>query len=246
MLKKTYLAILFLLLAGCASQPQQDGAPQRFVDVSKIHSPTPHPLPKSRYGNPSSYVVNGQRYYVLKNPENYVKRGMASWYGTKFDGQLTSSREPYDLFALTAASRDLPIPIYAKVTNLENGRSVIVKVNDRGPFVKNRVIDLSYAAAAKLGYAKKGTAYVKVEAITFAQSDKNTQRHYLQAGSFQNKENALALKSQIKHWTKTPVTIRKSNGLYRVQVGPLADDSYSARLENLLRSQGIDTINAFG
>lgn len=244
------LSILALLLCGCSwLHSEQDGAPHQFVDISKIHSPTPHPLPKSRYGNPESYVVNGKRYFVLQSANGYRKRGIASWYGTKFSGQITSSGEPYDLWSLTAASRTLPIPVYARVTNLDNGRSIIVKVNDRGPFVKNRLIDLSYAAAKKLGYADTGTARVEVSAITLDQ-DPLEEQHYLQVGSFGNKRNALALRSQLSDLTQENIQIHtlkhQHHPLYRVEIGPVAGRENSARLETLLRSRGIGVINRLG
>ena len=155
------LPILFL---GCASQIK-DGPPKYYVDVSQIPNAKPKFLPHSKYGNPSSYVVNGKRYCVLKSTRGYIECGIASWYGTKFHGQLTSTREPYNMLAMTGASPVLPIPCFVQVTNLSNKRSIIVKINDRGPFAPHRIIDLSYAAAKKLGYVNKGTAFVEVKAI---------------------------------------------------------------------------------
>jgi rare lipoprotein A len=121
--------------------------------------------PRSRYGNPTDYVVFGKRYQVMPTSSGYVERGIASWYGTKFHGARTSSGETYDMYAMTAAHKSLPLPTYARVTNLDNGRSVVVKINDRGPFVGNRIIDLSYTAAAKLGIIAAGTGRVEVRAL---------------------------------------------------------------------------------
>ena len=161
-----------LLLSGCGNLPggssfftRQDSAPAHPVDVSNIANAIPRVEPYSRYGNPESYVVFGQRYYVKKSSLNHVERGIASWYGTKFHGKRTSSGEPYDMLAMTAAHKSLPLPTYAEVTNLKNGRKIIVKINDRGPFKKSRIIDLSYAAAIKLGITKAGTGLVEVRAI---------------------------------------------------------------------------------
>jgi len=161
-----------LLLSGCGTLPsgasffsQQDSAPAQPVDVSHVTNAIPRVEPHSRYGNPESYVVFGKRYYVKKSSLNHVERGVASWYGTKFHGKRTSSGEPYDMLAMTAAHKSLPLPTYAEVTNLENGRKIIVKINDRGPFKKNRIIDLSYAAAIKLDITKAGTGLVEVRAI---------------------------------------------------------------------------------
>ena len=119
----------------------------------------------SKYGNPETYNVFGKRYKTLKTHVGYVEEGIASWYGKKFHGRLTSTREVYDMYQLSAAHKSLPIPCYVKVTNLSNGKSLIVRVNDRGPFKKGRIIDLSYAAAKRLNIIEKGIARVFVEAI---------------------------------------------------------------------------------
>ena len=134
-------------------------------DISKIPEPVPHAEPRSVYGNKSPYDVLGQTYTVLPNARGYVERGIASWYGNKFHGYTTSNFEKYDMYAFSAAHKTLPLPSYARVTNLENGASVIVRVNDRGPFAENRIIDLSYVAALKLGIWQKGTGMVEVRAI---------------------------------------------------------------------------------
>lgn len=119
----------------------------------------------SKYGNPESYEVFGQRYYTLKTAAGYTERGIASWYGDKFHGRKTSSGEIYDMYQMTAAHKGLPLPSYVEVRNLDNGRTAVVKVNDRGPFHDNRIIDLSYAAALKLGLTEKGTGFVEVIAL---------------------------------------------------------------------------------
>lgn len=142
-----------------------DGAPSGYFNAHSVPEAVPKAESRSKYGNPTSYRVGRKRYYVMKDAKGYDKKGYASWYGRKFHGQRTSSRERYDMYSMTAASTTLPIPTYVRVTNLENGRSVVVKVNDRGPFHSRRIIDLSYAAAKQLGYAHKGTAYVQVTAI---------------------------------------------------------------------------------
>lgn len=138
------------------------GAP---IDVSKIPEPVPKVEPRSRYGNKERYEVLGKSYHVLPDARGYVERGIASWYGNKFHGYLTSSFEKYDMYAFSAAHKTLPLPSYARVTNLDNGKSVIVRINDRGPFHDNRLIDLSYAAAVKIGVWPKGTGLVEVRAI---------------------------------------------------------------------------------
>lgn len=249
------LTFLSLMFVGCASQMIKDGPPNFRVNVNKIPNAKPKPLARSKYGNPSSYIVNGKRYHVLKTARGYEQRGVASWYGTKFHGQLTSSREPYDMLAMTGASPVLPIPCFVRVSNLRNGRSIIIKINDRGPFASNRIIDLSYVAAKKLGYADKGTALVDVRAITF---DHHTSNHpimlakassthphklFLQLGAFHAFSHAQNLKIQLHDYVKSPVLILKSIynhlPLYHVQIGPLQEISESDYLQGKLKKLGF-------
>lgn len=171
MQQKLILLIFISLLSGCAGHvpiEEQDAAPKGYVDVSKIPDAVPKYEPYSRYGNPDSYEVFGKRYSVQESAEGHVERGIASWYGTKFHGKRTSSGESYDMYKMTAAHKSLPLPTYAEVTNLDNGRKIIVKINDRGPFKAGRIIDLSYTAAIKLGIDQTGTGNVEVRAITVA------------------------------------------------------------------------------
>lgn len=142
-----------------------DRAPPVAVDVSHLPEPVPRREPRARHGNMPSYTVLGRRFYVMASAEGFVERGVASWYGYKFHGRHTSSRELYDMCAFTAAHRSLPLPTYVRVTHLDNGRSVVVRVNDRGPFHADRVIDLSYAAAQRIGMVEAGTARVEVRVL---------------------------------------------------------------------------------
>ena len=142
-----------------------DSAPDEILDVDAIPEPEVKAEPRSRAGN-RHYAVLGKRYQVRDSAEGYVEEGMASYYGKKFHGRLTSNQEVYDMYAFSAAHKSLPLPSYVRVTNLANGKSVVVRVNDRGPFHAGRVIDLSYAAATKLGFTKQGTAKVEVRALT--------------------------------------------------------------------------------
>lgn len=169
----TLAGLAAALLGGCAQLPPRAPLPSPPTvlpphppDVSQIPDAVPRYEPRSALGNPPFYEVDGQRYTVLGSSAGYVERGVASWYGTEFHGLRTATGEPYDMFAMTAAHKTLPLPCYARVTNLSNNRSVVVRINDRGPFVSNRVIDLSYAAAAKLGMIGSGTAFVQVETLT--------------------------------------------------------------------------------
>ena len=143
----------------------QAQALRRRLPAEAVPDAVPRVEPRSRYGNPPFYEVFGKRYYVLSSSSAYVERGVASWYGPGFHKIRTSTGEPYDMYGMTAAHKTLPLPAYVRVTNLQNGRSVVVRVNDRGPFVGNRIIDLSYTAAAKLDMLRNGTAMVEVRAI---------------------------------------------------------------------------------
>lgn len=162
------LIILFTaaLLSACGPLHRQDRAPSHVpVDPDSIADAVPRVEPRSRYGNPVSYRQFDKTYTLRRSCKDYKDQGDASWYGTKFHGQRTSSGETYDMFEMTAAHKTLPIPCYARVTNLENGKSIVVRINDRGPFHEGRIIDLSYVAAAKLDMLKKGTARVEVSVI---------------------------------------------------------------------------------
>ena len=163
-----------LILSGCSGSGSksdgrysihQDRGPEGRVDLSSVPDAVPKVEPKSRGGNKSTYTVWGKKYHVMASSNGYRQRGLASWYGKKFHGHKTSNGETYDMYAMSAAHKALPLPTYARVTNLDNGKSVIVRVNDRGPFHGARLIDLSYAAAFRLDMLRKGTARVEVEAI---------------------------------------------------------------------------------
>lgn len=223
------LIVALLILHGCASQ--------RTAVRDSGHPPdaVPKVEPLSRYGNMESYEVFGQRYYPKTTSRNYAERGIASWYGRKFHGRKTSSLEPYNMYAMTAAHKTLPLPSYVQVINLENGRSVVVRVNDRGPFHDNRIIDLSYAAAKKLGFDQAGTADVKVRSVdprdhgrkvplldpkrVMAQLGSTpppprTSNHLpagnylLQVGAFDHRLNAEDLRSRLLAQVNAPVNIR--------------------------------------
>src|SRR5579885_2935637 len=142
-----------------------DYGPDHPVDVSNVKDAVPADVTPSKTGNPASYTVLGQTYTLLPACKGYHDRGIASWYGLQFHGGRTSDGETYDMYAMSAANKVVPIPCYARVTNLKNGKSVVVKINDRGPFVANRLIDLSYAAASKLDMLGSGTALVDVTAV---------------------------------------------------------------------------------
>jgi rare lipoprotein A len=166
-IKYGVVLIILLLMGGCATHHRstKDGPLPYAVDVSRIPNAEPKVEPLSKYGNYATYHVFGKSYHTMKSSKNYQQIGTASWYGTKFHAQRTSSGERYDMLAMTAAHKTLPLPTYVEVTNLKNNKTIIVKVNDRGPFEGDRLIDLSYAAAKKLEMTGKGTATVRIKAI---------------------------------------------------------------------------------
>lgn len=222
---------------------EQDSAPEHPIDVSHVANATPKSLPRSRYGNPMSYVVNGKTYHVLKDHSGYQATGYASWYGTKFQGRRTSSGELYDMYSMTAASPTLPIPCFVKVTNLYNNRSVVVKVNDRGPFHEDRILDLSYAAASKLGMMRHGTAHVKVVAIDTETAHKLPPNNYLQVAAFNDSKNAKNLLSTLKHMLNEPITVASNDNddrslIYRVLIGPIEQNQLN-RIQHMLASNGF-------
>jgi len=163
--------VLFVFLAGCGSSPRpggyykDDGPPERPpANLERVADALPRAEPLHKFAN-RPYTALGQQYLPMTSVQPFRQRGLASWYGKRYHGQKTSSGEVYDMYAMSAAHPTLPIPSYARVTNLSNGRSVVVRINDRGPFKSARVIDLSYVAAYKLGFVQAGQAQVEVEAI---------------------------------------------------------------------------------
>ena len=163
------LAISCLAIAACGGNKiKGDGPPTGSSRIPDMPGDAvPRPEARSKYGNGPVYEVLGKRYTVMPSATGYKERGVASWYGKKFHGNLTSNRETYDMYAMTAAHKTLPLPTYVRVRNLRNNKSIVVRVNDRGPFVHNRIIDLSYTAAMKLDMIKDGTSLVEVTAINF-------------------------------------------------------------------------------
>jgi peptidoglycan lytic transglycosylase len=235
------MALSLLLLAGCAGDKTKkteagDGPSGRTISASDVRDAVPKDEPLARYGNRSPYTVLGKTYTVLPSSEGYRKRGIASWYGSKFHGRSTSSGEPYDMYLATAAHKRLPLPTYVEVTNLDNGRKMIVKVNDRGPFHKDRIIDLSYAAAIKLGVDETGTARVEVRAIDVKASRRYSAKvadgTFLQVGAFSKRKTAKDLAGKMKAAQRKPVSVQKSRGLYKVWIGPYATE---AELEASIR-----------
>ena len=237
---------------GAATRPP--GAPAPAV---------PRPEPLSRYGNGPEYEVLGKRYRVMESSKGYRERGVASWYGRKFHGRLTSNREVYNMHAMTAAHKTLPLPTWVEVRNLRNNRRIVVRVNDRGPFVHNRIIDLSYAAARELDMVEDGTSMVEVRVIDFeapagdrptrvstpqpgggAAPERSGNDIYVQVGAFGSRANAERRLALLRQYDIGDITIvadtAQNPALYRVQIGPVADVfDYDRLVEELLRI-GID------
>lgn len=256
--------VLILLLAGCAGKHSKDGAP-RTGSVFP-HELPPDPIPRkearSRYGNGPIYEVLGRSYQVMDSSYGYQERGVASWYGRKFHGHLTSNKERYDMHAMTAAHKSLPLPTYVRVRNLRNNKSIVVRVNDRGPFVRNRIIDISYSAARKLDMIRTGTSLVEVTAISFDEPPRRPtvtsvatkpvtaearslpskeSTVYVQVGAFGDAENARRRFALLRSGGVGDAFVLEDNSttpaLYRIRIGPIVDvlqyENLLARLQNL-------------
>jgi rare lipoprotein A len=252
------LVVIAVLLSGCPGprrpEPPAAKVPTPSTDIESIPDAVPRIEPRSRGGNPPFYDVLGKRYYVLAAAEGHVERGVASWYGPGFHNARTSNGESYDMYAMTAAHKTLPLPCYARVTNLSNGRSVVVRINDRGPFVGNRIIDLSYTAAAKLDMLKAGTAFVEVRIITPQQSaalDRSMQSPaadlYVQAGAFADPANARKLAAKLRAAGIADVIVRSppdGSRLHRVRVGPVTSVADFDRVASRLSALGVEALLA--
>jgi rare lipoprotein A len=250
-----FLMLLSILsLSGCYTLSNKDGPPPYSVDDTGIPDAVPKKEAMSKYGNLDTYRVLGKRYHTLKSSKNYEEQGIASWYGTKFHRVRTSSGERYNMLAMTAAHKTLPLPTYVRVTNLANGKKVVVKVNDRGPFEGNRLIDLSYVAAKKLGMLRYGTAHVDVKAIDPDTYNKEilTEKPtifaanstlYLQVGTFKKRLYAEHLKTKLTKRLSSPVRItqfaKTSRRVYHVQIGPIKDVATANEIKQQLKSIGM-------
>lgn len=256
------LVMVAAVLAGCAGvEPaspnhsdrytmSQDAAPAMKVDPASIRDAVPRAEPVTSAGNKSPYTVLGKTYHVMASSHGYSEVGTASWYGAKFHGHKTSNGETYSMYDMSAAHKTLPIPCYVKVTNLDNGRTAVVRVNDRGPFKDGRLIDLSYAAATKLGYVDKGTARVRVEAIDTAKgappvslaasrggmSQAADGARYLQVGAFRDEYSANRLRDEIDQVLQYAVFVQQVTGqnLFRVRIGPFFTDAELLAVQQML------------
>ena len=245
------------MLSACGLVPDHDRQPSEDIDLSSIPDAAPRIEPRSRYGNPRSYVVNGKQYFTLSSARGFIQRGIASWYGPGFHGRRTSSGETYDMYEMTAAHKTLPLPTYVSVRNLGTGRQIIVRVNDRGPFRGDRILDLSYAAATKLGIARRGTGLVEVRALDLgisprrvedahqARSEKSRPtRLFVQVGSFRAPSNATKLRTRLSAISRFPVRVRRamSEGrvMYRVWLGPVSSVEEANQVSQVLGVLGVE------
>jgi rare lipoprotein A len=251
------LACVAVLLSSCGLispvvEPK-DSAPLRPVDPRILVDAIPREDAITRAGNKNPYTVLGKTYHLLPSSDGYRATGKASWYGTKFHGRNTANGELYSLYGMTAAHRSLPIPAYVKVTNLQNNRTAIVRVNDRGPFHSERIIDLSYAAAVKLGFAEQGTAEVLIETIKprqlpveeeqqELQEQASNERYFLQVGAFKSLALANTLRADLLQKTPHDVSVKASEpaGFYRVQLGPLTSISQVQQVSEQLISMNLE------
>ena len=271
-------------LSGCFAtrpSPESVSVPPTPAGLPPTPAPRPEAIPdavpkveaRSRSGNPPFYQVFGQRYYVLSSSVGYVERGVASWYGPGFHKVRTSAGEPYDMYAMTAAHKTLPLPAYVRVTNLQNGRSVVVRVNDRGPFVDNRIIDLSYSAALKLDVVRNGTAFVEVRSIDPSQPAETLAAApltvpaaptapvapplnpppaanaplFVQAGAFSDPENAKRLAAKLGSGGYGNIFVRDDEiagrRMYRVRIGPIQNVAEFDRVTAALKRDGVRDVH---
>ena len=262
------LVLWVLVLSACSSQPHRRGGPSMVPpnedyaptageipeDVAQIPDAVPQQEPLSPSGNAKTYTVFGETYAVLNSAAGFRQRGYASWYGKKFHGRKTASGERYNIYGMTAAHKNLPLPSYVRVTNLDNGKTAVVKVNDRGPFHSDRIIDLSYAAAAKLDIVSHGTAMVEIEAITSTDSappppevptaEMRPVAHsgYLQIAAYADPINAVALREELQQHDISPVEIHvddKDPPMHRVVVGPFKDESEADEIIKRLSQRSL-------
>ncbi len=242
-----------LALTACVGVPQRPQTPsqpqQHTPDIAAIPDAVPKLEPRSAKGNPSFYEVFGKRYFVLGTADGYLERGVASWYGPGFHAEKTSNGESYDMYAMTAAHKTLPLPAYVQVTNLRNGHSVVVRVNDRGPFKDTRIIDLSYTAAAKLDMLRDGTALVEVRALKPggdipAVGTAPPARLFVQAGAYGDEANATRLVARLKAEGYEQAFVRRDSvegrSLFRVHIGPIPSVAEFDRAVAQLKTLGIN------
>lgn len=212
--------------------------------VEETPDAVPRPEPRSASGNSRVYEVFGKTYRVLDDAAGFRERGGASWYGKKFHGHKTANGETYDMYKMTGAHKSLPLPSYVRVTRVDNGKSVVVRVNDRGPFHSGRVIDLSYAAAAKLGMLNHGSTQVEIVALDPVEPEP-LKDSWLQIAAYADPINAIALRETLAQQGHKNAQIlldeTDAGALHRVVLGPFTDISAAEPLRNSLQALGYAT-----
>lgn len=233
------LALFCAALANCGGDNVRDRAPSGNSSIPNMPGDAiPRDEPRSRYGNGPEYEVFGKRYTVMPSGNGYAERGVASWYGKKFHGRLTSNRETYDMYQMTAAHKSLPLPSYVRVRNLRNDKSIVVRVNDRGPFVHNRIIDLSYAAALRLDMVRDGTSLVEVTAITFDEPAGDRPTRTITSGPSPTPEPVQTTPPPPPIVEQAAQTSPQERPVY-VQVGAFGDRANAERRHRVLTERGI-------
>jgi rare lipoprotein A len=255
---RTGCLLALVLLAGCAREPLRPPppptpapgtpAPSTSPDAPAVPDGVSRDEPRAKHGNPPFYEVGGQRYVVLPSAVGYVEQGVASWYGPDFHGGRTATGETYDMDAMTGAHPTLPLPTWVRVTNLGNGKSVVVRLNDRGPFARGRIIDLSRAAAEALDMVRAGTARVEVQSLATGGTTPPAApaAYYAQAGAFGRRENADALAGRLRAAGIEGVTVVESaasgSALFRVRAGPAASLPDFDRLVERMLAAGAEAV----
>lgn len=266
--KLPLIAVLFLSLglAACSSSPERTGTqtdkknmepnkgryslnndkmPLNPPNVDHVPNATPRYEPYSRRGN-KPYTVYGESYTVLDSGKGFSETGRASWYGEKFHGYETSNGEPYDMYGMSGAHKTLPLPSYAKITNLENNKQVIIRINDRGPFHSDRILDLSYAAAYKLGMLGKGTAPIKLDVIYVGSTSANSafahnphsSHHYIQLVASKDKSRLNKIAKELERKYQVSSRIQPANDMFRLQLGPIGNGDLVDKLHLKIKQNG--------
>lgn len=270
MLKNNFLQLLMLgccfALAACSSSDsgsasnknknmdpnkgryslKNDKMPLNPPNVEHVPNATPKYEPYSRRGN-KHYTVYGESYNVMNTGQGFSEMGRASWYGEKFHGYETSNGEPYDMYSMSGAHKTLPLPSYAKITNLDNNKQVIIRINDRGPFHSDRILDVSYAAAYKLGMLGKGTARIKLDVIyvgslaatnSAVASVQDSGNHYIQLVASKDQQKLKKIAKELENKYQVQTRVQAANNMFRLQLGPIGQPELADRLLNKVKQDG--------
>ena len=270
MLKNNFLQLLMLgccfALAACSSSDsdsasnknknmdpnkgryslKNDKMPLNPPNVEHVPNATPKYEPYSRRGN-KPYTVYGESYNVMNTGQGFSEMGRASWYGEKFHGYETSNGEPYDMYSMSGAHKTLPLPSYAKITNLDNNKQVIIRINDRGPFHSDRILDVSYAAAYKLGMLGKGTARIKLDVIyvgslaatnSAVASAQDSGNHYIQLVASKDQQKLKKIAKELENKYQVQSRVQAANNMFRLQLGPIGQPELADRLLNKVKQDG--------